>query len=410
MIENIELDTSNLTQITTALSGIVLGIDASNLRDGGGRTHLIELLTHAKPEVHGIDRVVVWGSDETLSLLPDYNWLIKRKPPALERSLIIRSLWQIFRLSSQVRLEGCHVLFVPGGSYVKPGIPVVTMSRNMLPFEWSALRLYGFSFRTLRLLLLRYIHSHSFKNAEGVIFLTDYAAREVQRIIGSLSNHVRTIPHGLNKRFKFTPKKQEPIVQYNPSRPYRLLYVSIVDFYKHQPEVVEAVATLRQKYGWPLVLDLVGPYYPQALVSLRKVMTRWDPSGTWIFYHGSVPYTELYNYYTRADLGVFASSCENMPNILLEKIGSCLPLASSNRGPMPEILEDAGLLFDPENPVDIATKLEYLISDPYLRTKITEKCYAIAKKFTWEACSNETFTFLADVYRNSADLESLSTS
>ena len=55
----------------------------------------------------------------------------------------------------------------------------------------------------------------------------------------------------------------------------------------------------------------------------------------------------------RAHLFVFASSCENMPNTLVEAMASGLPIACSDRGPMPEILRDGGTYFDPENEVTI---------------------------------------------------------
>lgn len=43
-----------------------LGIDASNIRTGGGVTHLIELLRAAKPQEHGFDEVIVWGGSTYL--------------------------------------------------------------------------------------------------------------------------------------------------------------------------------------------------------------------------------------------------------------------------------------------------------------------------------------------------------
>ena len=55
----------------------ILGVDASNLRQGGGRTHLIELLKHANPTKHGFSKIIVWGSMATLNLLSENEWLIK---------------------------------------------------------------------------------------------------------------------------------------------------------------------------------------------------------------------------------------------------------------------------------------------------------------------------------------------
>ena len=40
---------------------ICVGIDATNLRQGGGITHLAELLNELKPEELRISRVFVWA-------------------------------------------------------------------------------------------------------------------------------------------------------------------------------------------------------------------------------------------------------------------------------------------------------------------------------------------------------------
>jgi glycosyltransferase involved in cell wall biosynthesis len=154
---------------------------------------------------------------------------------------------------------------------------------------------------------------------------------------GVLQAKTSIIPHGLNPRFNQTPKVQRARSDYDEVNPYRVLYVSIIDQYKHQWFVVEAVATLRDE-GFPIVLDLVGPAYPAALKRLNQTINCVDAERRWVHYHGAIPFNELHLCYSQADLGLFASSCENMPNILLETMASGLPIACSNRGPMPEVL------------------------------------------------------------------------
>ena len=80
-----------------------LGIDATNLRRGGGVTRLVDLLRAAQPEKHCIDRFVVWGGTATLKALEDRPWLVKRNPPSLDKGLLQRTLWQFFSLSQAAR-------------------------------------------------------------------------------------------------------------------------------------------------------------------------------------------------------------------------------------------------------------------------------------------------------------------
>ncbi len=323
----------------------------------------------------------------------------------LDRGLLHRSIWQYFALSNLAKAEGCDLLFVPGGSYSGNFHPVVTMSRNLLPFERRELKRFGWSITKLRLLILKYTQSLTFQRCDGVIFLTDYAKASVLAITGQLRGKIITVPHGINRRFFEPPRLQQSITFYNSTRPFRLLYVSIIDQYKHQWHVVEAVAILRQKYKWPLILDLVGPSYSPALHRLKVTLQSYDPDSRWVRYQGSLPYTDLHHFYNQADIGLFASSCENMPNILLETMAAGLPVASSNRGPMPEILKEAGVYFDPEDPKEIALALESLIANPELRARLARASYSIAKKYTWHRCAEQTFNFLASFHNKKMEGE-----
>jgi len=148
---------------------------------------------------------------------------------------------------------------------------------------------------------------------------------------------------------------------------------------------------------------LVGPAYPPSLKRLNETIDRLWIGRAWGCYHGAIPFDELNHRYAQADLGLFASSCENMPNILLETMGSGLPIACSNRGPMPEVLGDCGVYFDPEQPEDIKRALRELIESPQLRTKLAEASYQRSQQYSWQRCADETFKFLATVIRQRSE-------
>ena len=152
-----------------------------------------------------------------------------------------------------------------------------------------------------------------------------------------------------------------------------------------------------RKEGFAITLDLVEPAYPPALNRLKRSLARFDPEERWVNYHGSIFYSDLHQVYAEADLGVFASSCENMPNILIETMASGLPIASSDRGPMNEVLCDNGVYFDPEEPKDIARALRELISSPQLREQKANASYQSVQRYSWERCASDTFTFLSKI-------------
>jgi glycosyltransferase involved in cell wall biosynthesis len=287
-------------------------------------------------------------------------------------------------------------LFVPGGSFSGDFKPIVTMSQNLLPFEWKEMSRYGWSLLTLKMILLRHTQSRTFTRADGLIFLTKYAQKSVSQVVKGGFNKISVIPHGINQRFSASLRPQKAISEYSPEHPFRILYVSIVDMYKHQWHIAEAVAKLR-KSGIPVELVLVGPSYPRALKRLLRTIDRVDPQSKCIRYTGPIPHECLHEQYAQADLCLFASSCENMPNILIEGMASGLPIACSNKGPMPEVLGDAGEYFNPENPKEIAGALRKMIESPELRQNIAERSFERVQQYSWERCADETFRFLSDV-------------
>ena len=139
------------------------------------------------------------------------------------------------------------------------------------------------------------------------------------------------IPHGIDERFACPPRRQLPISAFSNAHPLRILYVSIIDVYKHQWHVAEAVAQLRAR-GLPVTLELVGPAYPPAMQRLRQTMSRVDPAGEFVSYAGTLPHDALPQRYAGADIFLFASSCETFGQILLEVQRRCFRLVGLEIG------------------------------------------------------------------------------
>jgi glycosyltransferase involved in cell wall biosynthesis len=264
------------------------------------------------------------------------------------------------------------------------------MSRDMLSYERGEMQRYGLSKARLRLLLLKFIQNRSLRRADGAIFLTRYAAAVIQRSTGSLPC-VAVVPHGVGDEFK-----RAQSVRPWPQRggPINCLYVSNAAPYKHQWVVVQAISQLRRR-GHDVRLTLAGGGSGPAQRRLDEEIRRSDPGREFVDCVGFVSPQDLPATLARADIFVFASSCENMPNTLLEGMAVGLPIACSNRGPMPEVLQDGGVYFDPENADSIAAAMERLLSDPVLREACASRARALADQYSWARCGRETWEFLA---------------
>ena len=101
-----------------------------------------------------------------------------------------------------------------------------------------------------------------------------------------------------------------------------------------------------EKYN--LELHLVGGGYEPYLSEFLDIKKQLDVNDR-VIYHGKVAPAEMVKYYHSADAFLFASSCENLPNILIEAMSAGLPIACSSIEPMPTVLEEAGIYFTPNN-------------------------------------------------------------
>ncbi|MFO0604591.1 MAG: glycosyltransferase family 1 protein [Polyangiales bacterium] len=376
---------------------MILGVDASNLRYGGGVTHLQELLAAADPPAQGVSRVVVWGGRATLDRLPERPWLARVHEPTLDGDLARRTAWQQLALPWRSRDAGCTAHFAPGTTAPESLRPRVVMCRNMLPFDEAERARYRGTTGGLRLDALRVAHARALSSADGAIFLTEHARDAVLSRLPKRPRAVAIIPHGVTPRFLRAPRPQRAIEDCTPDAPFRWVYVSTVTRYKHQAKVLDAVRALRAE-GLPVALELVGiEEDARSGREVREGLRAWDPDGRWARYRGHVPFAELAEVYARADGALYASSCENMPNILLESMASGLPVACSDRGPMPEVIGDAAVYFDPEDAADIARAARVLLRDPRLRLRLAERAHARAQRFTWGACARATFDFVRAV-------------
>lgn len=368
----------------------IVGIDASNIRAGGGLTHLREVISAVTPGKRTFAALLVWSSRQTLDQLPDHTWLRKNEVTT-SRSWFRYWWWQKNILYHEFHENCCNVLFVPGGVCVVKGFPIVSLSQNLLPFQTRESRRFSARSR-VRYYLLRILQASTFSRSAGVIFLTNYARDVVRSCIKGLLPETTVIAHGICDSFRSPPRHSEKVGQVTNQKPFRWLYVSTVSEYKHQWNVVRAVAALQQTHA--VSLDLVGPAEPNALRRLRLELRKVDPDGRFVRYLGAIAHERLPEVYRSADGFVFASSCENLPIILLEAMAAGLPVACSASGPMPEILGDNGVYFTPDDPWSIRIALARIMANPDLSSRIAQGAFEKAQDYTWAKCAQETFQFI----------------
>jgi glycosyltransferase involved in cell wall biosynthesis len=376
---------------------MIVGIDASRNRSGGAKAHLLGILLGFDEKL-GIKTMHVWACRSLLDAIPDRPWLVKHHHLFLERSLAHQLFWQAFKLKRSAQSVGCDILFATGASTLCSFSPLVVLSQDLLSYELGVMQRYPWGRDRLRLETIKVIQNLAFRRSKGVLFLTKYAAELVQRSCGSL---VRTAlaPHGIDDDFRDAAAYELRQPSGDTAGPIRCVYVSNADMYKHQWHVVEAIRLLRDR-GYVIELKLIGGGSGLAQAKLVDAIARWDPEDHFVTQLDFVKHSDLPGHLSQADLYIFASGCENLPVTLLEGMAAGLPIACSDRGPMPEVLQDGGVYFDPEDSDSIAAAVQRLIDSKDLRSQVTSHAKRLAANYTWDICSRNTFEFIQDTYLN----------
>jgi glycosyltransferase involved in cell wall biosynthesis len=171
--------------------------------------------------------------------------------------------------------------------------------------------------------------------------------------------------------------------------PY-ILNVSSIWPYKNQMTLLEAYAALVEKYQIPHQLVLVGAGdEPEYVAAVHRAVQAHGLEAR-VRFTGYLPHLEIVPLYYGADVFVYPSLFETFGLTLLEAMACGTPIISSDRSSLPEILGDAGLLVNPEEPGAIAAAILRVISDSKLRSDLVERGTRRVNDFSWEKTARET--------------------
>ena len=103
-----------------------------------------------------------------------------------------------------------------------------------------------------------------------------------------------------------------------------------------------------------------------------------------VVFTGFVPDDALLHVYHAADLLVMPSFDEGFGLPAVEAMACGTPVVASRAGALPEVVGDAGLLFDPNAPTELTHHLRALLADEGLRRDLGQKGQDRSQRFSWE--------------------------
>ncbi len=239
--------------------------------------------------------------------------------------------------------------------------------------------------------------------ASKIITVSEATRQDVLTYYGVSPEKVVTIHHGVHSHFRqldnsFRPAIEQTKQTYGIQHPY-ILYIGTLQRRKNIPRLLQAFYLLKQKYQIPHQLVLVGQRYhdlPEHEISETIQRLTLNQDVIWPGYLGEDDMLLLLN---GAELFVLPSLYEGFGMPLVEAMACGVPVACSNTSSLPEVVGDAGMLFDPDDVDSIASTIYQLVTMERLLEKLRAKGLQRAQGFSWDACARKTLDVLEEVGR-----------
>ena len=368
---------------TPANNRCTYAIFAINIQNGGGKTHLDQILLQISSNTFSKYQFLVFVSK-------DYKF---EQFQNRNITFIVYKYWNNYvfkalyaKLILPTYLKGFNVISIlfPGGSSIKLNIKTVVIHRNLLPFDKYELKRLGLNFYQLKFRILGIIQRYSLLRADETIFLTNSARKLISKRINLHSNKSHVINHGsfpYEGSFKNLDASRKGIVYLSSFFPYK----------NHNFVLRSYKAAINKGLNSKLILVGSGPsIYTKSIQREIKQLKLEDH----VKILSNQNKVELQRLLHNSRLGIFASQCETFGQSLLDYMRCSLPILCLKYNVTEEIVGKNCIEYEGSDYKHFGS----LIFESYYNlTKlniIAYKAYKQSLKFCWDECTTQTLNLL----------------
>ncbi len=228
--------------------------------------------------------------------------------------------------------------------------------------------------------------------AKRIIAVSEFTKNDLVSLLSVPSEKISVIYPGINPTFEHIPRTDGRLsafrIEQKLNKPF-ILYLGSLEPRKNLPLLIKAFDIFRadarfQEYE--LILAGRDGFHASGLRRLARSL----PSRDAIRFIGPVKDDERVLLYNCARSFVFPSWFEGFGFPPLEAQACGVPVLSSNRTSLAEILEQSAILFDPWNVSALADALIAIESDSKLRENVVRVGYENIKRFSWTIAAQKT--------------------
>jgi glycosyltransferase involved in cell wall biosynthesis len=302
-------------------------------------------------------------------------------------------LWhqrELPRIAGEMRLDLLHVPSYRRLIYQAP-CPTIGTIHDLAPFHVRG------KYDIARMFYGRVVVKRLARRQKELIAVSHCTARDIERFFGIPESRVNVIHNGIDHdRFQPgspTDDRAWMARTHGIDAPF-FLYVSRLEHpAKNHVRLIEAFETFKRETGsdWQLALG-GGDWHGSEVI---HAAAKASPFAADIRLLGFVPDADLPSIYRASRCMVYPSLFEGFGLPPVEAMACGTPVISSTRGALAEVVVDAALTIDPEDPADIAAALAKVAGDDAFAAGLARKGLVNAARFHWSRTAAE----VADIYR-----------
>jgi glycosyltransferase involved in cell wall biosynthesis len=212
----------------------------------------------------------------------------------------------------------------------------------------------------------QYHYEASTKTANQVITISEFSKESIARHHNVPKNKINVIHLAADESF-YRPLTR-PVRSSLQLPEHFIFYPANRWHHKNHDALLKALVVLKEKHDAIIPCVFTGHDYENGYPLSRKIKEYGLEAQCRVI--GYVSNDDLRYVYSKARLLCFPSLFEGFGMPLIEAMASGCPVVCSNATSLPEVAGDAALLFDPNDPSDMAGKIYAAWIDSGLRRKI----------------------------------------
>jgi alpha-1,3-rhamnosyl/mannosyltransferase len=312
--------------------------------------------------------------------------------------------WEMARSVRQVKPD---LFFFPSNWSYFPllsGVPVMMCIHDTIPERFSKTvfprRINRVMWRIKMLLAMR--------QATRFMTVSMASARDIAQHFRIPLDQIDLITEGYGREFRPVTDSEElnrVLKKYDlPTDKKLLVYLGGMNRHKNVHTLLKAMShVIAEEKSSHLVIigDLTDKGYWTDSNKLQAQVAAAPDLRQHVHFTGFVPDDELVQLLNASVALIFPSLAEGFGLPAVEAMACGIPVLSSDRGSLPEVVGDGGLFFDPEDPASMSSCVLRFIRDEPLQKMLSQNALEQAAKHTWKrAAELAERSFLQCLQRN----------